>query len=374
MKANRTLSSWAFALTIAPAVVFAQQPDVSVKYHLDQGRHFRDIDNASRAASHFQAAIQADPKGVEAFVELASLLESLNELDDARLLAAAALARGPSNAAARAIADRLGLKSGEPASEPAQRLVARYLGIDVGVGGGREEGSLALGAKIDPDLLLVAGFTEADRLARIEPTFTVSSGLAIEGGDVRTIHAGDKPSAEETITVTDGRAGATGRASLRVVGPVAKLNVNNSRAKRLVLPEEPLAAGIDFTFSLSLLDAAGNRLWRPKVSWLARAVGESKATGWLVDAESVRHRDFFFEPHRNHVVVPATASEKDVVEVTAREPGSGVSATFRVRLATAADRVVASGAAPIFPATFEEALASAKKDHRLAMVVFTADW
>ncbi len=360
-------------LPIVLALTTSGSPDeAAARYHLEQGRRFHALHNLSRAQNHFRAAFQADPRSAEALVELASLDVSRARLNDARLLAIEASRRDSSSTRVLALLE--GLALGTSGDEPASLVLVRYMGVDPGDGGGRGEGSLGVGSRLNRDLLLVAGVSASGRIARIDPELTVSSGLRIEpdGAGGFAVTARERASTAEEIGVTDRRTGLSARTRLRIVGPLVHADVGNSIARRRAIDVETLPPGSDVTFGLSLVDAAGNRLYRPRIDWEARSGGED-VRAWLSDPESVRHPDFFFESHRCQVRVPKTAVAGQNVEVTAREPASGVFARFRVRVA-AEDASTVSARGPVFRASFEEAIEAARRDARPAMVIFTAEW
>lgn len=366
------------ALGLARPVRAAGEEPVAIDAYaelLSEARRFESIGNRSRAAAAYRRAFLERPSEPAPLVGLAATFRSESDEDKAIVCLAAALSRAPGDARIAAELESLGAP---PSPGPATDVVALYLGFAPGTGPS-PEGAVAAGGLVRLDALLYAGFDEDGRPVAIEPFFDVSPGLSLEDRPRFEIRA-RAPSAGEWIAVGDAASGAIGRAPIRIVGPPASLAIRDSR-RRSRDSAEPLAAppGDTVLLAASVSDAAGNRLWVPRLSWSASAVpAGARLDGALAEKSSLRPLAHFFEPHRNRLSVPAADASGTKIEsvvVTATEPASGAAGSVTIRVDPASPRSLATPSAlPFFGGTFEEAVAAARASGRPVFAVVAAHW
>jgi len=367
------------SIVVVLAAALAAPPDSPEAYEgfLREARGFVAIGNESRAAAAFRRAFVERPGEAAPLAGLAGVAEREGERDDAVLFLAAAAARAPSEPG---VVEALARLDAAPGTGEAATVLAAYLGFAPAAGPG-PVGSVAAGEALRLDLLLHVGLDEAGRPVPVEPFFDVSSGLSLEDRP-RLAIAARGPSASEWVGVGDARGGAIGRAEIRVIGPPATVALRESR--RGAARDESAAAaappGDVLRIAASVTDAAGNRLFVPRLEWSAAAEPPAKedVSGGLAERFSLRPLVHFFEAHRNRFTVPKLSATGDgplAIVVAATEPVSRATGRFRFTVdSSAAPAVATKSPMPFFAGSWEDALRAARESGKPIFAVVAADW
>jgi len=358
-------------LSLAPLV----SPPSDLETALGEARSFEAIGNAMRAEAAYRRAFLAAPEDPRALCGLADLAAAAGDPDGVLLFLAAARDRAPRDAALLSEMEARGVVagSGEPES-----IVARYLAYAEGFGPSARAGSVPAGEPIRLDALLFTGIDAAGRPVPIDPFFSVSAGLSFSDRPAIDIRAKPRPSSDEWIDVGDAGTGVTERVPIVVVGPPAAIVLRDSRRPRDATGPVSAPPGDVVLVGAAIADAAGNRLYRPRLRWSAAALPAGRdLSSALAERDSIRPAAHFFEPHRNRLSVPplATIGGATTIVVTAADAETGAAGTLEVRVDPAASRPAATPCAlPFYEGSFESALAAARSARRPVFAVVAAHW
>ncbi len=341
------LSSSGWAVADKPTAESYQVYLAAAERHLSR-------ENSQRARRSYMQALDVKPSGIEALIGLARISRG----PERGILLRQALLHQPTN---KAVHKELGgklptiLKKGQ-----AKRLEATYLGHCRRATGVGKTPSLEVGQTVRRELLIVHGLDGDGNLVPIDPEIGGERGLSQD-------LLAQRASARAAIIVRDRNSGASVKVPLRLIGPTEKLRLWSRNTRVGTNEMLHLAAG--------LYDAAGNRVWVPRLEW--RIVdGDKQARPTLLKrAVSQVHRDITFEPHRNIVLGPTKKSAYlGPLTVTVVDPISKQQDVFQ--LTRVAGRVIskASKSGLSWASSFETALADAAKRKRPMLVLFYADW
>lgn len=350
------------AAMLAAAAPARAQDETRYQTHLAAAREHEKIGNWRRAHPCYLAALAVRPGGAEAWLGLAQVEPGRPDLFCLR----EALRRAPDSPAVKAALAGL---PGAPRAltvGTAARLEARYLGRPERTAGFDQVPGADVGSALVPELLVVQGLDGEGNLVPVDPALE-PGGPEIAADPRRPGRlVARAPSLRTRLAVRDRKSGQTATVELRLVGPPARVKIWSKETK--VGPGEllHLQAGV--------YDAAGNRLWVPRLVWTATGGGTPRPA-LLARAESLVSRQVGFEPHRNIVLGPA---EKDAwsgaLAVTLREPESGLADALAVQVVKEKTRAAAPAANLAWETSLAEGLKQAKARNRPLMVFFTAEW
>jgi len=340
--------------------------------------------NPTRCFGYYRRAFLEDPRDARPLIGMAVEHRRRGDAEAETLCLLEAHARGLARPFLgfdqKSLAARLARVLPDPEGEPSGR-VARcrilYLGFAPPLGPRHGPGSVEVGGRLNPAALLVQGYDESGRRVPFVPRFSVSSGLTLTEGEPPAIRAGAKASREEWVQVSPA-AGTDvhARTPIRVVGPAARLRFGVYG--RSVDPGDTVAArpGETIIAGVRVEDAAGTRLYRPRLAWTAFRGEDEEDPSLVRRRTTIREPGQFFEPHRNWLVVPpASADRAGPVRLVATDPLSGVRGRLEVRIDPRAKPVPSPETRmTFFTGSLEEALASARKDGKIVFAVFAARW
>lgn len=212
---------------------------------------------------------------VSAYVEIGDLERRRGDVAAARAAYQRALQPTPTERVTRRLGD-LAARSGRlsEARDWYEKLVKMapsnetYAGLLAGVKSRQEVSRVALevlkpelevGATLSADHVLFRGYDDKRRIVDFDRYWEVSAGLKLIKTDPLTIKAGDKPSAEEYIYLTDKATGMFAKARVRVLGPTTKLQVEPERLSR--------SPGTPAVIHLRGVDAAANQFAVTGATW-----------------------------------------------------------------------------------------------------------
>lgn len=375
----RTLFHRPLGSSLIAAALFLPSPDspeaVSFNALLREAREFLAIGNESRAAAAFRRAFLLSPADSAPLIGLASIAEAAGDRDEAVLYLSAARTRAPNDAV---ISEQLSRLDASPATGEATSVVVAYLGFAAGAGPG-PIGSVRDGESVRLEALLFQGLDENGSPVAIEPFFDVSTGLSLEDRPRLSITARD-PSVREWIAVGDAASGSTGRCDIRIVGPPATIAIRESRRSAADAGSITAPPGETLLLSASIADAAGNRLFVPRLDWSAAAADNAARSfgSALAERHSLRPLAHFFEPHRNRLTVPAPEgpdAAPPTITVTASDPASRTSGGIVIVVDPALPPSLATKSPmPFFDGSYEEALRAARESGRPVFAVVAAHW
>lgn len=253
-------------------------------------------------------------------------------------------------------------------------VVVRYLGAsrhdanmrDAQTARMRHPSSVDVGQPLNTRLLRVFAYDVNGFPCPFNPRWTTSAGLSVEP-ETNRILAGAAPSKQETLTAEDINSGAKNGTTVAVLGPPHTLDVLTSVGR--------LSLGTRAHLETRLTDAAGNLLYVPDTKWTA-AGPEGNLDAYLARTDSVVAENNNFEPHRNMIAIPEQgAGASGALTVTCTEPVSGKQGVVSIEFVNEALSTPGGEHGPLHWETdFARAMEIARKDQKLILADFSADW
>lgn len=209
--------------------------------HLEMGRIYRSTRRIEEAQAAFKRAHEVHPAYPEPIRQLAEMARRAGHFSEARTWYEKLIERAPKDR----YKERL-------AAIMKKQKVAR-LELEL------VDDSVPTGGVLTAKEVGFRGYDDKNRIVDFQRFWEVSGGLKLVSTDPLKIVAGDKPSKDEYIYLTDKATGVQGKTRVRVLGPAKQLKMVPELLSRM--------PGTDAIVHLRGVDAAGNEFPVTKAKW-----------------------------------------------------------------------------------------------------------
>jgi hypothetical protein len=300
------------------------------------------------------------PARFESYREMAKTLLALGEKDEAAYWFREAARRAPQDPTVTALRAQFPAGLLDESTGKVEKIELRYLGRSTTDSRGGNGGSLDAGQPVNRALLFAQAFDSAGHvIPSFQPEWT-----GVDG-------AKTAPSTGEKIVARDSASGTTAEISVRVVGPAKIVRLFDVPTRKELKDALYVAPGEKRSIRVLAEDAAGNALALKAYRWTAEK-DEKPAPDVLQTELTYSSPEFPFEPVANVFRAPDVKSPTPY-GIVVTDPDTGAKGRAEVVVAPNAEKLAGAHREGWFD-RFEDALAAADSNGKLAMVEFQAPW